>query len=211
MCSPEPDLKCAQIRPVWAGVTLLLVVACSGQPSLAPLDPDDVIVAFGDSLTHGTGVDPKYSYPAILEALSGHRVIRSGVPGELSRDGVKRLGRVLEETDPALVILCHGGNDVLRRVDPAQTEHNLRAMTRMVRDHGARVAVLAVPKFGLFPEPFGFYEAIAGDLQVPVEYDILAELESDSAMKSDRVHFNRTGYRKMAEATHALLKDAGAL
>ncbi|MBD3647302.1 MAG: arylesterase [Pseudomonadales bacterium] len=190
---------------------LLLLAGCARQPALSPLSPGDVILAFGDSLTWGTGVSASMSYPAVLEELTGLEVVRSGVPGELSRDGLKRLDTVLREVEPDLVILCHGGNDVLRRLNPAQTEANLKAMIRLVRDHGSEVAVLAVPKFGLFPEPWDYYERIQEEMQVPVEYDVLADLESDSAMKSDRVHFNSAGYRKMAEATRELLRDAGAL
>lgn len=190
---------------------ILLLAGCSGQPALSPLSPDDVILAFGDSLTWGSGVSAAQSYPAVLEELTGLKVIRAGVPGEISRDGLERLDTVLGEVGPDLVILCHGGNDVLRRMNPSQTEANLKAMIRRIRDHGAEVAVLAVPKFGLFPEPWDYYERLQEEMQVPVEYDILADLEADAAMKSDRVHFNRAGYRRMAEAAYEMLQDAGAL
>lgn len=168
-------------------------------------------MAFGDSLTYGTGVTADQSYPAVLSDLSGFEVVRSGVPGETSSQGLERLPNVLNEVAPDLVILCHGGNDVLRRMDPVQTEENLRKMIRRIRSHGAEVALLAVPAMGLFPEAPDYYAHIRDDMQVPVETDIVAELQSDSAMKSDRVHFNRAGYRRMAEAARAMLEQAGAI
>ncbi|MEX0941936.1 MAG: GDSL-type esterase/lipase family protein [Pseudomonadales bacterium] len=192
-------------------MSLALVAACSKGPQLSKLPGGAVILAFGDSLTYGTGVVSEHSYPEVLAGLSGFKVVRSGVPGEISRQGKARLVTELVEHRPALVILCHGGNDVLRRLAPEKTEQNLREMIQLVRDSGADVVLVAVPEFGLFPEPPDFYEQIASQMEVPVEHRILSSLMSNRAMKSDQIHFNRAGYRQMAVAVHELLIDAGAL
>jgi len=73
------------------------------------------------------------------------------------------------------------------------------------------VILIAVPKISLFPSAAKFYDAIEEDTGVPVEFDILSQLQTDSKMKSDPIHFNRVGYRKMAEAVRDLLKDNGAI
>ncbi|MDP7576754.1 MAG: GDSL-type esterase/lipase family protein [Pseudomonadales bacterium] len=190
---------------------ILLLTACSGKPLLSSLSTNARIVAFGDSLTYGTGVSSEQSYPSVLQSLIGRTVIRSGVPGEISNKGLARLDSVLAREQPDLVIVCHGGNDILRRMNGAQTEANLRAMVSKVRTSGAEVILLAVPRLGLFPEAPGYYERIAEDMQVPIEMDVLADLEGDSSMKSDQVHFNAAGYRKMALAVQQLLIDAGAI
>lgn len=189
---------------------LILLGGCSGS-SLDPLNQGDVILAFGDSLTYGTGVAADLSYPAVLESMTGYRVIRSGVPGEISSAGLKRLPGILKKENPRLVVICHGGNDVLRRLNRQQTEANLRSMIELVRHHGAQVILIAVPKISLFPSAARFYDAIEEDTGVPVEFDILSRLQTDSKMKSDPIHFNRVGYRKMAEAVRDLLKDNGAI
>ncbi len=194
-----------------AGLLCLCLAGCSGSPELAPLEPDATILAFGDSLTFGTGVTAEQSYPRVLAGLTGRQVVRAGVPGEVSARGKARLPDVLSKTQPDLVVLCHGGNDVLRRMNPDVTEQNLREMIGLIRARGVDVVVLAVPKPGLFPEAFEYYERIADDLGVPVEMDILSDLMSDVSMKSDQVHFNATGYRRMAEAVQELLLDSGAL
>jgi len=190
---------------------LFLLAACSGSTKLSPLAPGSTIVAFGDSLTFGTGVDATHSYPAVLAQLSGLNVIRSGVPGEISAAGLKRLPGVLDEHNPRLVIICHGGNDVLRQLSADKTEQNLRAMISLVQNSGAEVLIVAVPKFGLFPTAWAYYEKIAEDLDVPVEFDVISDLQRDPGKKSDQVHFNQAGYRLMAEAIADLLKDSGAL
>ena len=192
-------------------ILLLFCAACARQPNLSPLPRGATILAFGNSLTYGTGVVKQYSYPAVLESLTGHKVVSSGVPGEISADGLVRLKQVISDVKPTLVVLCHGGNDVLRRIPASRTESNLRSMIGVVRRAGAQVVLVAVPRFGLFPSAWDYYERLADDLKVPVEFDVISDLETDAAMKSDRIHFNRQGYRSMAEAVFSLLKDSGAL
>ena len=192
-------------------VLVVLVAACSGGPKLPRLAPDAVVLAFGDSLTFGTGANPHESYPARLEALIGRKVVASGVPGELSAEGLSRLSSALEETKPQLLILCHGGNDLLRKLDDAQAANNLRAMVRLAKTQGAQVVLIGVPKPGLLPSAAGFYEDIARELKLPYEDTALRKILTDNALKSDLVHPNAAGYARLAEAVAALLKKAGAV
>jgi len=92
------------------------------------LGADDVIVAFGDSLTYGTGAAEHESYPAVLAQLTGRQVVRAGVPGEVTAQALHRLPQVIAEHQPRLMIVCLGGNDMLRKVNEAETRSNLRAI-----------------------------------------------------------------------------------
>ena len=125
------------------------LTACSSQPKLPPLSNDAVIVAFGDSLTFGTGAEPTESYPAVLEKMIGRRVVNSGVPGEVTGDGLSRLPEVLEREKPALLLLCHGGNDQLRRLNQQQAANNIREMIRLAQKREVAVVLIAVPAPGL--------------------------------------------------------------
>lgn len=96
------------VRRCVTGLLCLLLAAC-GEPGFRPLAAGETILAFGDSLTEGRGVNPAQSYPSVLASLSGHPVINGGVSGELSRAGRARLPGLLAEHRPALVILLEGG------------------------------------------------------------------------------------------------------
>lgn len=191
---------------------LLLLWGCSEPtPRIPRLPPDAVILAFGDSLTSGTGAKPEASYPAMLARLSGYRVINAGLPGELSAQGRQRLPRLLDAHDPDLVILMHGGNDMLRQYDLERTAENLRAMVNMARASGATVVLVGVPKPGFWLNTAQFYREIAEELDLPLEDGIVAEVESNRALKSDTIHPNAEGYRRIAEAISQLLRNSGAL
>lgn len=193
---------------VVAGTVLM---ACSSDARLPRLDRDAVILAFGDSLTFGTGAAPAESYPAVLERLVGRRVVNSGVPGEVSAQGLSRLPEVLDREKPALLILCHGGNDLLRRSGQQQTAANLRTMIRLARERGVDVVIIAVPSPGLSLTPTPFYREIAAEMKIPIEEETLTQVLSDGSLRSDYIHPNAAGYLRLAESVAALLKKSGAV
>ena len=190
----------------------LLLAACSGStPKLDRLDAGAVVLAFGDSLTFGAGASPAESYPAVLERTIGRKVVNAGVPGEISEQGLARLPEALEEAQPKLLILCHGGNDFLRRLDEARAAENIRAMIRLARGKGIAVVLLATPKPGLPPSVPKFYGEIAAELGVPFEDGVIKSVLFDNKLKSDMIHPNARGYAEIAAALQKLLKKAGAL
>lgn len=186
----------------------LLTAGCDRTPKIAPLPANAVVLAFGDSLTHGNGAAPGEAYPEVLAGLLGRTVINAGVPGEVSAAGLARLPQLLEQYHPKLVILCHGGNDFLQRLDRAQTAANLAAMIELIRAAGADVVLVGVPEFGLILNPPDFYAETAKRFAIPYEAEIVSDLLGDRDFKSDTIHPNAAGYRRMAEAIFKLIKGA---
>lgn len=233
-------------RKKWLVVLLLLAVivvsglpVCASGAGLPRLAKDAVVLAFGDSLTFGTGAAAEESYPAVLERLIGRRVVNEGIPGEISVEGLERLPEMLRREKPALLILCHGANDLLRFLEKRRIVANLRAMVRLAREKGIAVVLVAVPSLviALSPEPIylevptergasvriamrspgialspaPFYRELAAEMDLPIEEETLTMVLSDGSLKSDLIHPNAAGYRRLAESIAVLLKKNGAV
>lgn len=198
-------------RLCWMMALVVLLAACSKTPQLPLLAADATILAFGDSLTAGTGAGEQESYPAVLSQLVGRTVVNRGIPGELSAQGAQRLPEVLDQERPALLILCHGGNDLLGQLDHQAIAGNLRTMIQAARDRGVAVLLIAVPSLGLTLTPPKMYNDLAAEFGIPIERNILPEVLGKSSLKSDHIHPNTAGYRLVAEAVATILKKSGAV
>tara|TARA_R110002050_G_scaffold1244_4_gene8630 strand:+ start:63158 stop:63784 length:627 start_codon:yes stop_codon:yes gene_type:complete len=189
------------------------LISCSDSlPTLKPLTSNGVILAFGDSLTFGTGANSQTeSYPAVLQELTGLTVINAGIPGEVSEQGLLRLPLMLEQTKPDLVVLCHGGNDLIRRLGNDQLKNNLGKMITLIQQSGADVVLIAVPQFSITLSVPDLYAELATSYQLPIELTILPELERNTAIKSDTIHPNAMGYKLLAERIHKLIFTSGGL
>ena len=148
------DLKLyGAVRAIFKLFAIVGVFAAA--PAMAA---DKFVLAFGDSLTAGYGLKPGEGFAPQLEAAlrrSGTpaRVYNAGVSGDTTAQGRARLGFVLGtlKTKPDLVILQLGANDMLRAIDPAQTEANLNAMLTELKKRGITVLIagmLATPNLG---------------------------------------------------------------
>lgn len=189
---------------------IALLSACS-RPSLTPLLPGERILAFGDSLTEGVGVSNDHSYPAVLAALTRHEVVNAGIAGEISEEGLARLPALLDEVQPSLMVLLHGGNDILRNMNLAQTRDNLAAMIQIARARGIGIVLVGVPEKSLFSDSASIYPELAERFDLVFEDEIVADLIRSPSKKSDAVHFNRLGYSELAAAIFSKLDSAGAL
>ena len=143
-------------------LSVQLAAACSQQPA-APaarqadaansviaaqpqLKSERLVLALGDSLYAGYGLEQRQSFPAMLEQELEERgiaakVVNAGVSGDTSAGGLRRLAFTLDglERKPDLVLVGLGANDVLRGLDPAETRRNLTAILDELKRRGIPV------------------------------------------------------------------------
>jgi acyl-CoA thioesterase-1 len=177
-------------------LTVLLTGCRHAPPNLN--SPGHTIVVLGDSLAAGVGSGPGEAYPDLLATQLKAEVVNAGVSGNTTADGLARVGDVLAE-DPWLVIVELGGNDILRQVPPEQTERNLRAILDRL------IAGRVVPVLVEVDAPFAaryreIYGRLGDEFHVPVVEDVFGEVLRNPSLKSDEIHPNAAGQRKLAEA-----------
>jgi len=192
-------------------ITAITLQGCSSEAPLQPLESNATILAFGDSLTYGTGASRDKAYPAVLEKITGLKVINAGIPGEVSSSGLARLPSLLSQHNPSLIIICHGGNDILRKMNLMQTRGNIQKMIQLAQTNDTQIMLIGVPEFGIFLETLPMYPELARQNNIPIAEDILSEILAKNALKSDQIHPNANGYQLLAERTVSILKQAGAL
>lgn len=200
-------------------------VANEDQRPLAPapklqtqMDTDDrpVIVAFGDSLTAGFGVEPGLSYPDFLQkeldaAGYRYRVQNEGISGDTSSGGVARMESVLR-MKPAIVILELGANDGLRGIPVEKTRENLDLLTGEFVKAGIKVllAGITLPRnYG--PDYIREFDRIFPDLAKKHKVALLPFLLDQVAlnprlMQPDALHPNAEGNRQVARNVFAALR-----
>lgn len=139
----------------------------------APASARDVhILAFGDSLTAGYGLDPGQGFaPQLEKALrrNGVRafVVNGGVSGDTAAAARARLGWTLDglKDKPDLAIVALGANDMLRGLAPRQTRADLDAIVAELKRRKIRVLIagmIAAPNLG--PAYAAEYNPIFADL-----------------------------------------------
>jgi acyl-CoA thioesterase-1 len=193
-------------------------VAEDGKPALPAIPvmgPERKVIAFGDSLFAGYGLDPRDSYPEKLEGALRAKginadVINAGVSGDTSAAGLQRLEFTLaaqKDAPPALFILELGGNDLLRGISPAETKANLGKMLAVLRDQKVPVLLMgmrAPPNYG--PEYQAAFDAIYADLAK--EYGAalipfwLEDIYREPALfQGDKIHPTADGIERLVGST----------
>lgn len=174
--------------------------------------PERLILAFGDSLYAGYGLNPGGSMPAHVETLLRRqginaKIINAGVSGDTTAAGRKRLSFALDKLPrkPDLVMLGLGGNDVLRQIPVTETRANLVAMLTELRRRDIPVVLTgmrAPPNLGPdYTSPFdAMYPELAREYRAELDPFVLAGVLGDRRlMLADGIHPNAKGIDIMAE------------
>ncbi len=132
---------------------LLILFFLAAAPASAG---ERTILVLGDSLSAAYGIPRDRGWVALLEkrlAAEGYdySVANASISGEITSGGLARIGKVLAQTRPAVVILELGANDGLRGLPVAEMKKNLAAMIARAKKAGARVLLVGMrmpPNYG---------------------------------------------------------------
>lgn len=144
--SPKRRPLAALRRLVAAAALALAALGALAGPAAAEVR----ILAFGDSLTAGSGLPPAQGFVPRLEAwLHAHgardvTVVNAGVSGNTTADGLARIGPALTPDIDAVIVEL-GANDVLRGIDPRVTRRNLDGILTAIDARGLPVLVAGIP------------------------------------------------------------------
>jgi len=195
-------------------VTIIILVILNVLPQksreMNKLSSNDTILALGDSLTYGHGAASSESYPARLSNLTAKRVMNAGVNAETSDEGLRRLPQLLKDKSIKLMILCFGGNDIMQKRSMSSLKQNLKTMIQMAKAENIEILLISVPNITLFGlSPLGLYEEVAEEENIPLLSGVLADILSQPLLKSDQIHPNALGYKKMADEIYNSLAENG--
>ncbi|PNU02397.1 arylesterase [Novosphingobium guangzhouense] len=195
--------------------------AADAPPQIPVMGPERPILAFGDSLLAGYGLEDGESYPDRLEqALRARgvnaRIANAGVSGDTTAAGLQRLDFTLKNqpVKPELAIISLGGNDMLRSLPPAETRANLEKMLQRLQQEKIRVVLLgmlAAPNLGkdyaanfnpIYPQLAEKYGAVL------VPFFLQPVIDKPDLMQGDHVHPTAIGIDAIVAATVDDVEDA---
>ncbi len=196
------------------GLVLLSVVLLSLGPAEAR--GEGVIVALGDSLTAGLGVDADEAFPARLQVRLrregyAYRVVNAGVSGDTTAGGLRRVDWVLR-TNPEIVIVALGANDGLRGQSPQAVRANLEEIVARLQAAGARVLLAGMrlpPNYGAeFTKEFeALFPAVARRAKIAFMPFLLDGVATDPRLNQpDGIHPTAAGHQVIADHLWSYLR-----
>lgn len=185
-----------------------------------PAGPERLVLAFGDSLYAGYGLDRGQSLPDAIQARLRREginatIVNAGVSGDTTAAGRQRLSFVLDNLPrkPDLVLLGLGGNDVLRQLPAAETRANMTAMLDELHKRGLPVILTgmrAPPNLGR--DYVAAFDRIWPDLakrDAAGLYPFVLDgvIGDPKLMQADRVHANPAGVARIADRVTPLVAE----
>jgi len=204
---------------------LLLTIALAGcgEESISPPEQsrteyDGTILAIGDSLTEGLGVEEEFAYPAqlqqkLIDSGYDYRVINAGVSGETSSGALSRIKWALN-LKPDIVILVTGANDGLRAIEPALIDANITEIVQLLKKRDIVVVLGGMQMVQNLGQTYTLaFSKLYGD--IAREQDLifipafLAGVGANSALnQSDGIHPTADGYRIIVDNIYPYVVEA---
>ncbi len=185
----------------------LILISCSETNKLENVNK---IVLFGDSLMSGYGLKEDQTLSIILEndlkeAGYNIKIINGSVSGDTSEDGIDRIDEYTSDSDIDLIILGLGANDMLRRINPDQTENNLRKIIEIIKTKNIKIILAgmkASPTNGLaYKKKFDdIFPKLAEEYDLTLIPFILKKVALNPKLnQSDGIHPNYEGSKVISK------------
>jgi acyl-CoA thioesterase I len=190
-------------------VLALTVAAAPGCGGNSPSSPSAAatVVAFGDSLTFGTGTTGSNDYVSLLSGRTGVSIVNSGRPGETTASALTRLDTIVAR-DADIVIVFLGGNDVLQGVPTQQSVSNITTIVQRIRAGGAAVVLVGLGN-GPPLDPFnGALPGLASQTSSILVPAVLEGIVGVPSLMADVIHPNNAGHAIMADRIEPSLRAA---
>jgi lysophospholipase L1-like esterase len=161
-------------------------------------------------MTEGVGARPDFSYPSQLAGITGLPVINAGHRGDTAGEAIDRLECDVFSHSPGLVLLCLGGNDLIRRIPPQTTMRDLE--TIIVQTHARQIPVCILGLRGSWLLKIDHdlpTRQLARDTGCPLLPLVLDGIWGIPWKMAEHVHPNRWGYREMAQRVARTLAEHG--
>lgn len=175
------------------------------------------VLAFGDSLVHGYGLNPKDGFvPQLQNWLAAREIdaeiVNAGVSGETTAGGLARIDWTLD-SDPDALILSLGGNDVLRGLLPRDTRHNLEEILSRTKEAAVPVLLIGQGAPANYGEDYkqefeAIFPSLADEYQTLLFPSFFAPLEEAGSLteilqtyfQDDGIHPNAAGVARIVDA-----------
>lgn len=186
--------------------------------TLPVMAAQQTLLVMGDSLSAAYGVPSETAWVQLLRerlhsnGLENWNVVNASISGETTDGGVRRLPRLLQEHDPAVVIIELGGNDGLRGFPPNVTKSNLASMIQSVQDAGAKAVLVGMqipPNYGprytrMFADIFPALSDSYNTALVP--FFLEGIYNKDGLMQDDGVHPTEKAQPRLLKNVWPVLK-----
>lgn len=194
------------------------ILICLSKQDVAAAPKEQVIVAFGDSLTAGLGVPADKTYPAQLSKKLNaqgyhYKVVNAGVSGETTAGGLRRVDWILKN-QPDIVILALGANDGLRGLSLFEMEKNLAQIIERLQEAKVKVILAGMkipPNYGTaYTHAFEtVYPTLAKRFQTTLIPFLLEEVAAKPALnQADGIHPTAQGYQVVVEKIWPIIEKA---
>jgi len=177
-----------------------------------------LIIAFGDSLTSGFGLDdPQKSYPLLMQeslAREGfdYKVVNLGIGGDTSEGGLKRLWLALKYSNVKIFVLELGANDIVKKKPVAEIRPHLAEIIKQMQASGAKVILCGYAAPASLGDDYvseirGMYTELAKEFELTLIPDFMHDVTGNpERMQADGIHPNEKGAEIIEQNVRSVVK-----